>query len=71
MLFLPLYRLFLTEVGSKENKDGFGRLKTEIPKAVYTIFFRSPIYIIILNCRIVCLSEVVSLGFGMQGKLKL
>lgn len=42
MLFLPLYRLFLTEVGSKENKDGFDRLKTEIPKAVCTIFSGAP-----------------------------
>lgn len=66
MLFLPLYRLFLTEVESKENKDGLDRLKTEIPKAVCTIFFRNSICIIILNYSIVCLSEVVSLGFGMQ-----
>lgn len=65
MLYLLLYKLFLIELGSKENKDGFDRLKTEIPKAVCT-YFSSAICIIILNYRIVCLSEVVSLGFGMQ-----
>lgn len=65
MLYLLLYKLFLIEVESKENKDDLIYLRLKFPKQPAQ-FFNSSICIIILNYSIVCLSEVVSLGFGMQ-----
>lgn len=38
MLFLPLDRLSLREVGDKESRMYLDRLETEVPKEVCTFF---------------------------------